>query len=60
MGVAIGQVSPTGLAAWSPFGGRIEMPTMDRLAGNGLTYWVGSLVPRTRDLTRESLGASAR
>jgi arylsulfatase A-like enzyme len=28
----------TGLAAWSPFGGRIEMPTMDRLAGNGLTY----------------------
>lgn len=23
---------------WSPFGGRIEMPTMDRLAGNGLTY----------------------
>jgi arylsulfatase A-like enzyme len=28
----------TGLAAWSPFGGRIEMPTMDRLAGNGLMY----------------------
>jgi Sulfatase len=28
----------TGLAAWSPFGGRIEMPTMDRLAGDGLTY----------------------
>jgi arylsulfatase len=28
----------TGLAAWSPFGGRIEMPTMDRLAANGLTY----------------------
>ena len=28
----------TGLAAWSPFGGRIEMPTMDRLAENGLTY----------------------
>jgi hypothetical protein len=27
----------TGLAAWSPFGGRIEMPTMDRLADNGLT-----------------------
>src|SRR5262249_26568727 len=28
----------TGLAAWSPFGGRIEMPTMERLAGNGLKY----------------------
>ncbi|MCJ7511652.1 MAG: arylsulfatase [Anaerolineales bacterium] len=28
----------TGLAAWSPFGGRINMPTMDKLAENGLTY----------------------
>ena len=28
----------TGLAAWSPYGGRINMPTMDRLAKNGLTY----------------------
>jgi arylsulfatase len=28
----------TGLAAWSPFGGRIEMPTLQRLADNGLTY----------------------
>lgn len=28
----------TGLAAWSPYGGRIEMPTMDRLAERGLTY----------------------
>jgi arylsulfatase A-like enzyme len=28
----------TGLAAWSPFGGRIEMPTMQRLADNGLAY----------------------
>jgi arylsulfatase A-like enzyme len=28
----------TGCAAWSPFGGRIEMPTMQRLADNGLTY----------------------
>jgi arylsulfatase A-like enzyme len=28
----------TGLAAWSPFGGRIEMPTMDRLANSGITY----------------------
>ncbi len=28
----------TGQAAWSPYGGRIEMPTMDRLAAGGLTY----------------------
>src|SRR5262245_5528251 len=28
----------TGLAAWSPYGGRINMPTLDRLAANGLTY----------------------
>jgi arylsulfatase len=28
----------TGLAAWSPFGGRINMPTMQKLADNGLTY----------------------
>lgn len=28
----------TGLGAWSPYGGRINMPTMDRLAENGLTY----------------------
>lgn len=28
----------TGQAAWSPYGGRINMPTMDRLAKNGLTY----------------------
>src|SRR6186713_2608936 len=28
----------TGLAAWSPYGGRIEMPTMQRLADDGLTY----------------------
>ena len=28
----------TGLAAWSPYGGRINMPTMDKLAANGLTY----------------------
>jgi arylsulfatase len=28
----------TGQAAWSPYGGRIEMPTMERLARNGLTY----------------------
>ena len=27
----------TGLAAWSPFGGRINMPTLQRLADNGLT-----------------------
>jgi arylsulfatase A-like enzyme len=28
----------TGQAGWSPYGGRISMPTMDRLAANGLTY----------------------
>jgi arylsulfatase A-like enzyme len=28
----------TGLAAWSPFGGRIEMPTLQRLADDGLIY----------------------
>lgn len=28
----------TGQAAWSPYGGRIKMPTMDRLAASGLTY----------------------
>ena len=28
----------TGLAAWSPYGGRINMPTMQRLADNGLAY----------------------
>ena len=28
----------TGLAAWSPFGGRIHMPTLQKLADNGLMY----------------------
>jgi arylsulfatase A-like enzyme len=28
----------TGLAAWSPFGGGINMPTMQKLADNGLMY----------------------
>src|SRR5262245_6994125 len=28
----------TGLSAWSPYGGAINMPTMDQLAANGLTY----------------------
>ncbi|GAB6263210.1 arylsulfatase [Photobacterium sp. R1] len=28
----------TGLGAWSPYGGRINMPTLDRIAQNGLTY----------------------
>ena len=28
----------TGLAAWSPYGGRINMPVMQKLADNGLTY----------------------
>jgi len=28
----------TGLAAWSPFGGKINMPALQKLADNGLTY----------------------
>jgi arylsulfatase len=28
----------TGLAAWSAYGGAINMPTLDKLAANGLTY----------------------
>jgi arylsulfatase A-like enzyme len=28
----------TGCAAWSTYGGRISMPTLDRLASQGLTY----------------------
>ncbi|RWC78265.1 MULTISPECIES: arylsulfatase [unclassified Mesorhizobium] len=28
----------TGQAAWSPYGGAINMPTLDRLAKSGLTY----------------------
>ena len=28
----------TGMAAWSPFGGRINMPTMQKLADRGLMY----------------------
>lgn len=28
----------TGFAAWSPYGGRINMPVMDELAKNGITY----------------------
>lgn len=28
----------TGLASWSPYGGRISMPTLERLAEDGLTY----------------------
>ena len=28
----------TGLASWSPYGGRINMPTLDKLAKNGLVY----------------------
>jgi arylsulfatase len=28
----------TGLASWSTYGGRINMPTLDRLAKNGVTY----------------------
>ena len=28
----------TGLGAWSPYGGKINMPTLDALAAEGLTY----------------------
>jgi len=28
----------TGLSAWSPYGGRINMPTLQRLADNGIMY----------------------
>ena len=28
----------TGLATWSPFGGRVNMPTLQKLAENGLIY----------------------
>lgn len=28
----------TGLAAWSPYGGAINMPTLQKLADNGVTY----------------------
>lgn len=28
----------TGMAAWSPYGGKINMPTLQKLADNGLTY----------------------
>ncbi len=28
----------TGLGSWSPYGGAIQMPTIDKLAKNGLTY----------------------
>jgi hypothetical protein len=28
----------TGQAAWSPYGGRLSMPTLDSLAADGLTY----------------------
>jgi arylsulfatase A-like enzyme len=36
--VLIALYDDTGLAAWSPFGGRIEMPTLQKLADNGLLY----------------------
>jgi hypothetical protein len=32
----------TGCAAWSPYGGRIEMPTLQRLADGGLTHYPGT------------------
>src|SRR5262249_42886295 len=44
----------TGLAAWSPYGGRINMPTLQRLAHAGLrdTQWhTRALSPPTRSRT---------
>ena len=32
----------TGARAWSPYGGRIQMPTLQRLADNGLTTRSGT------------------
>jgi hypothetical protein len=48
----------TGLAAWSPYGGRISMPTMQRLADNGLTYtqWhTTALCSPTRSFSRAAI-----
>jgi arylsulfatase len=36
--VLIVMYDDTGLAAWSPFGGRINMPTLQKLADQGLKY----------------------
>jgi len=57
----------TGMASWSPYGGRINMPTLDRLAENGLTYtqWhTTALCSPTRSVfltgrnhTRNSIGS---
>ena len=44
----------TGLAAWSPFGGRIEMPTMQRLADNGLAFPSGTQPRCARQRARYS------
>ena len=52
----------TGLAAWSPYGGRIQMPTMQRLADEGLTYsqWhTTALCSPTRSVLRTYLRPSA-
>jgi hypothetical protein len=42
----------TGCAAWSPYGGWIEKPTMQRLADNGLTYsqWHDAVLADAFDL----------
>ena len=50
----------TGQAAWSPYGGRIEMPTMDRLAANGLTYSPAASRCRSRTQAPPSRGAFRR
>src|SRR5262245_54105406 len=41
-----GKEIDTGLAAWSPFGGGINMPTLQKFADRGLTYsqWSSSSI----------------
>ncbi|HEX5924936.1 MAG TPA: hypothetical protein VFY45_13980 [Baekduia sp.] len=40
----------TGLAAWEPYGGAINMPTMQRLADDGLTYTRASSTTAMRSI----------
>jgi arylsulfatase len=44
----------TGLAAWPPFGGSINMPTLQKLADNGLRYsqWHTINFPATAERPR--------
>jgi arylsulfatase len=44
----------TGLAAWSPFGGGINMPTLQKLADRGLMTPSGTRPPSARRPARPS------